>query len=307
MKRLLKALGIILLAIIVLIAAAAVWIFIANKSMYIAVDDAEKLSAQKPLDSAEKLSFSKVDESMTILVDKRDIYWYLDERYEEDIFTEIESALEDFGLTLNGSGIHFEDGKLYLDMIVGYKKMEINVSAPCTVKFEDDCLCIKPETIKIFGKEFSIDKLQLDNEELEIKEKITPVLIEKIDDVSVCDEGIKLTGTMSVRYMGMARDGFTPEQDNKMVDDERCSYAAKILSKYAEDPDAGKKMYMEYLENDPGLFPVIYQQLLSMIGSEGFANYHVTGENFGYIYRIIPEFDMQRYFDNYNELAADYK
>lgn len=307
MKKIIKALFIILLVILLLAAAFVGYLYFANSGMDFEGDDAEEIIKNGRMDLGKKLSFSADDETMSIIADKGDIYWFLQQEYGKNLFGGLEEEFESYGAELEEYRLDFGDGKAGICMKVEYLDRDINLFIPCSVELDGNRISMTPEKIKLFGITMDISKFT-GGEEIEgIDAELTPVLLESFDKAEVTADGIKLTGPMSARFVGMARNGFTPEELETMLEDGRCSYAAKILFEYSKNPDSGKKMWMDYLENDPALFEIIYPQMLSMIGSEHFGNYYIKDTNHGYIFRIIPDFDTQVYFDNYDVLAAEYK
>ena len=306
MKKLLKVLGILLLIVVLLFIAGCTWLFLANKKMDFESDDVFRLANAAPMPDSERYSFAADADSMTISVDKRDIYWYLVEQYGDDFMDGIKEEFEEEGLKFERFALDFTDGKANLRARIGYGSLSLNVLIPCELSYDDTKITLTPSGLKAFGLDFS-DQLDASFSDYSFDVPYEHLMLDRVDSLQIGDGCLRFTGPMSVNYMGMAREGFTKEELEKMLEDSRCSYAANILYKYTEDPAEGKHYWMSLLEKDPSLFKTIFEQLFSMISPQTFGGFHITEKNAGMIYRLIPSYDPLSYQENYKLLAADYK
>ena len=306
MKKLLKALGILLLIIILLFAAVCVGLFLANKKMDFESDDVLQLAAAAPMPDSERYRFSADADTMTLSLDKRDIYWYLVNQYGDGFVAGIKEEFKEDDLEFKGFALDFEDGQAGLRAKVGYKFLTLNVLIPCELCYDDTEISLKPSGLKAFGLDFT-DRLDESFYDFSIDVPYEHLMLDRIDSLQTGDGCLRFTGPMSVNFMGMAREGFTKEELENMLEDSRCSYAANILYKYTEDPAEGKHYWMSLLEKEPSLFKTIFEQLFSMISPQTFGGFHITEKNAGMIYRFIPSYDPLSYQENYKLLAADYK
>ena len=309
MKKLLKALGIILLIILLIIAGICVWLFTANNRMSFPFDDFAALADADPMPASERFAFSADDDTMTMLLDKRDVCWFIDKKYGSSLTDDLRDALQDEGADLNGTALIFEDGQASLGLQIGYRGLGLNLILPLEISFTDSEITASASEIKVLGKSFPLGRFDdlAGDAGFSMEFKYDHLMLDKIDKIEVSKDGLLLTGPMVVRFMGMAREGFEAEELEKMLDDERCSYAANILYKYEENPAEGKYYWMSLLEKDPTLYKEIYVQLMSMISPQTFGGYHITEDNYGFIYRVLPDYDPLSYQANYIALAEDYK
>ena len=306
MKKLLKVLGILLLITVILFAAVCVWLHFANKKMDFEPDDILEYAFAAPMTDGERYSFSADGDTMTLSLDRRDIYWFINQKYGDAFFDGLEPELSSYGIVLKGTAIALEDDHVIFKAKAGYGPLTINVWIPCSLTCDDSSFHLKPEAVRALGMDFT-DRIGYDLSGFSLDIPYDHLMLERIDSMKTSDGRIRLTGPMKVNYMGMAREGFTREELEKMQDDSRCAYAAKILYKYAEDPDEGKHYWMTVLENDPSLFTTVFEQLFSMISPQTFGGYHVNELNGGMIFRLIPSYSPLDYQENYKLLAEDYK
>ena len=305
MKKFLKFLAILLLVIVLLAAALFVWISVANKKADFESDDVSAYVNAEPLTDGERYTFSADADTVTMAFDKRDVYWYLTAKYGKDF---AEGIIEDFaaeGMQLKGMAISLEEGEVVLQAKVGYGILALNIRIPCTFRYDGSAFVLQPESISALG----IDFTKLVGEELSDLQMEIPfeyLILDSVDSVEVSNGCIRFTGPLMVRYMGMAREGFTKEELAGMLDDSRCSYAANILYKYTEDPAEGKYYWMSLLEEDPSLYTTIFEQLLSMISPQTFGGFYLNDRYCGLIFRLIPTYNPLDYQENYKLLAADY-
>lgn len=309
MKTLLKVLGIILLIVIILAAATLAILYFTNKNMNPVIDDIPALLAEEPMKPDQRLSFSEKDETMSIILNKSDIYWFITQKYGNDVFKKFEEEAKASQIDVKGYGLNIKPDGIAIDLTGGIDGVDIflNLSIPCKLDFDGKTFSLIPTGIVAFGKEIpSASEYGIDGTTPLFEIPYTPSLLEGIDKVELVDNGIKVTGLMSVRFCGMARAGFEVKELENMTEDERCSYAAKILLEYANDVDKGKKLWMNILEKDPGLYPTVFRQILSMIKKTAWANYYIEQDNYGFIYRVFPEYNVNSFMEVSEQLHAEY-
>ena len=113
---------ILIIVLLVLLAAAACFFYL--NSIELNYDDVQALSRATPMPSSERYRFSSSDGTVSILLDKSDIYWsYARSLDSGDIIAEIDSWLEQYDTKVDKAGIELYDGGMFVNLRVKWKNI----------------------------------------------------------------------------------------------------------------------------------------------------------------------------------------
>lgn len=149
MKRIKTGLLIALAVILVIVAAFAGFLLYLQKcgAEY---DNITECVQSQPMDFTQRYSFSSADKTMSMKLDKNDLWWLLYQTGAIEKLEKMDAALTDKGIRLSGMGISAKDGALAANVeLTCFGSVRIPLSAECDVSVDDSDVTVSVKSIKL--------------------------------------------------------------------------------------------------------------------------------------------------------------
>lgn len=148
-KRIKTALLIVLAVILVIVAAFAGFLLYLQKcgTEY---DNITECVQSQPMDFAQRYTFSSADKTMSVRLDKNDLWWLLYQTGAIEKLEKMDTALADKNIRLSGMGISADNNALTANVeLTCFGSVRIPLSADCGVSVDDTDITISVNSIKL--------------------------------------------------------------------------------------------------------------------------------------------------------------
>ncbi len=297
MKPGVKALLIVCIVLFVLVGLPLIYL----SAFGGACDNTDALLQQAPMPFAERYAFSAEDKTVSIAVDKGDLYWAAAQEGLFDQDGEIARSLAAVGLTLRGTGISIDEGGITLTVKLLYQKL---FPAPIRLRLtlENKGAEITAHVTEArLGKwiPLPVERLipdlltyTLDGGELHSRlEKLRSVTMEEGRIVFTCGVGEEIVREMLENY------GQIEEYARYLGAFE----AIQVARAYHDGNDAQVTAFLTLCENDPAHF-VDFKRSELAVAEDHKAGQYFTESDAQYLPRFFPELSA----DGIAELSTEY-
>ena len=148
-KRIKTALLIVLAVILVIVAAFAGFLLYLQKcgAEY---DNITECVQSQPMDFTQRYTFSSADKTMSVRLDKNDLWWLLYQTGAIEKLEKMDTALADKNIRLSGMGISTDNNTLTAKVeLTCFGSVRIPLSANCGVSVDDTDITISVNSIKL--------------------------------------------------------------------------------------------------------------------------------------------------------------
>ena len=148
-KRIKTALLIVLAVILVIVAAFAGFLLYLQKcgTEY---DNITECVQSQPMDFTQRYAFSSADKTMSVRLDKNDLWWLLYQTGAIEKLEKMDTALADKNIRLSGMGISTDNNALTANVeLTCFGSVRIPLSANCGVSVDDTDITISVNSIKL--------------------------------------------------------------------------------------------------------------------------------------------------------------
>ena len=148
-KRIKTALLIVLAVILVIVAAFAGFLLYLQKcgTEY---DNITECVQSQPMDFTQRYAFSSADKTMSVRLDKNDLWWLLYQTGAIEKLEKMDTALADKNIRLSGMGISADNNALTANVeLTCFGSVRIPLSANCGVSVDDTDITISVNSIKL--------------------------------------------------------------------------------------------------------------------------------------------------------------
>lgn len=148
-KRIKTALLIVLAVILVIVAAFAGFLLYLQKcgTEY---DNITECVQSQPMDFTQRYAFSSADKTMSVRLDKNDLWWLLYQTGAIEKLEKMDTALADKNIRLSGMGISTDNNTLTANVeLTCFGSVRIPLSANCGVSVDDTDITISVNSIKL--------------------------------------------------------------------------------------------------------------------------------------------------------------
>lgn len=148
-KRIKTALLIVLAVILVIVAAFAGFLLYLQKcgTEY---DNITECVQSQPMDFTQRYTFSSADKTMSVRLDKNDLWWLLYQTGAIEKLEKMDTALADKNIRLSGMGISADNNALTANVeLTCFGSVRIPLSANCGVSVDDTDITISVNSIKL--------------------------------------------------------------------------------------------------------------------------------------------------------------
>ena len=148
-KRIKTALLIVLAVILVIVAAFAGFLLYLQKcgTEY---DNITECVQSQPMDFTQRYTFSSADKTMSVRLDKNDLWWLLYQTGAIEKLEKMDTALADKNIRLSGMGISTDNNALTANVeLTCFGSVRIPLSANCGVSVDDTDITISVNSIKL--------------------------------------------------------------------------------------------------------------------------------------------------------------
>ena len=148
-KRIKTALLIVLAVILVIVAAFAGFLLYLQKcgAEY---DNITECVQSQPMDFTQRYAFSSADKTMSVKLDKNDLWWLLYQTGAIEKLEKMDTALADKNIRLSGMGISTDNNALTANVeLTCFGSVRIPLSANCGVSVDDTDITISVNSIKL--------------------------------------------------------------------------------------------------------------------------------------------------------------
>ena len=148
-KRIKTALLIVLAVILVIVAAFAGFLLYLQKcgAEY---DNITECVQSQPMDFTQRYTFSSADKTMSVRLDKNDLWWLLYQTGAIEKLEKMDTALADKNIRLSGMGISADNNALTANVeLTCFGSVRIPLSADCGVSVDDTDITISVNSIKL--------------------------------------------------------------------------------------------------------------------------------------------------------------
>lgn len=148
-KRIKTALLIVLAVILVIVAAFAGFLLYLQKcgAEY---DNITECVQSQPMDFTQRYAFSSADKTMSVKLDKNDLWWLLYQTGAIEKLEKMDTALADKNIRLSGMGISTDNNTLTANVeLTCFGSVRIPLSANCGVSVDDTDTTISVNSIKL--------------------------------------------------------------------------------------------------------------------------------------------------------------
>lgn len=148
-KRIKTALLIVLAVILVIVAAFAGFLLYLQKcgTEY---DNITECVQSQPMDFTQRYAFSSADKTMSVRLDKNDLWWLLYQTGAIEKLEKMDTALADKNIRLSGMGISADNNALTANVeLTCFGSVRIPLSADCGVSVDDTDITVFVKSIKL--------------------------------------------------------------------------------------------------------------------------------------------------------------
>ena len=148
-KRIKTALLIVLAVILVIVAAFAGFLLYLQKcgTEY---DNITECVQSQPMDFTQRYAFSSADKTMSVRLDKNDLWWLLYQAGAIEKLEKMDTALADKNIRLSGMGISADNNALTANVeLTCFGSVRIPLSADCGVSVDDTDITVFVKSIKL--------------------------------------------------------------------------------------------------------------------------------------------------------------
>ena len=148
-KRIKTALLIVLAVILVIVAAFAGFLLYLQKcgTEY---DNITECVQSQPMDFTQRYAFSSADKTMSVKLDKNDLWWLLYQTGAIEKLEKMDTALADKNIRLSGMGISADNNALTANVeLTCFGSVRIPLSADCGVYVDDTDITVFVKSIKL--------------------------------------------------------------------------------------------------------------------------------------------------------------
>ncbi|MDY4895936.1 MAG: hypothetical protein SO146_01625 [Eubacteriales bacterium] len=148
-KRIKTALLIVLAVILVIVAAFAGFLLYLQKcgAEY---DNITECVQSQPMDFTQRYAFSSADKTMSVRLDKNDLWWLLYQTGAIEKLEKMDTALADKNIRLSGMGISADNNALTANVeLTCFGSVRIPLSADCGVSVDDTDITVFVKSIKL--------------------------------------------------------------------------------------------------------------------------------------------------------------
>lgn len=148
-KRIKTALLIVLAVILVIVAAFAGFLLYLQKcgTEY---DNITECVQSQPMDFTQRYAFSSADKTMSVRLDKNDLWWLLYQTGAIEKLEKMDTALADKNIRLSGMGIYADNNALTANVeLTCFGSVRIPLSADCGVSVDDTDITVFVKSIKL--------------------------------------------------------------------------------------------------------------------------------------------------------------
>ena len=295
----------LLIMIAIIIGAVMFFVVIVGmSSKQLVLDDIDALIAENPLPAAEHLSFTE-EGDMTVILDKGDIWYFLNEQLGPDWKDSITDKADQYGMRFSGCGISVNENGLLIDMEFFRGFIRIAISFFCDVDLNDNEITITPEKFRILSMDFPIEALEKAIAvETGSKWSYRPELtfISGIDAMTLKTDTVAFTGKMTTDYVESVQ-----IDEEKMlvmgVAQESTRYIVSAINNFDESPVVCFGSFLNELTADPGAFSEFINEYFTLTEDDSLK---LNDKNYGIFKRWIPEYKTEGYTSEKKNLEEEY-
>ena len=150
MKKRIKTALLIVLAVILVIVAAFAGFLLYLQKCGAEYDNITECVQSQPMDFTQRYTFSSADKTMSVKLDKNDLWWLLYQTGAIEKLEKMDTALADKNIRLSGMGISTDNNALTANVeLTCFGSVRIPLSANCGVSVDDTDITISVNSIKL--------------------------------------------------------------------------------------------------------------------------------------------------------------
>lgn len=149
-KKRIKTTLLIVLAVILVIVAAFAGFLLYLQKCGTEYDNITECVQSQPMDFTQRYAFSSADKTMSVKLDKNDLWWLLYQTGAIEKLEKMDTALADKNIRLSGMGISTDNNALTANVeLTCFGSVRIPLSANCGVSVDDTDITISVNSIKL--------------------------------------------------------------------------------------------------------------------------------------------------------------
>lgn len=149
-KKLIKTALLIVLAVILVIVAAFAGFLLYLQKCGTEYDNITECVQSQPMDFTQRYAFSSADKTMSVRLDKNDLWWLLYQTGAIEKLEKMDTALADKNIRLSGMGISADNNALTANVeLTCFGSVRIPLSADCGVSVDDTDITVFVKSIKL--------------------------------------------------------------------------------------------------------------------------------------------------------------
>ena len=149
-KKRIKTVLLIVLAVILVIVAAFAGFLLYLQKCGAEYDNITECVQSQPMDFTQRYAFSSADKTMSVKLDKNDLWWLLYQTGAIEKLEKMDTALADKNIRLSGMGISTDNNALTANVeLTCFGSVRIPLSANCGVSVDDTDITISVNSIKL--------------------------------------------------------------------------------------------------------------------------------------------------------------
>ncbi len=258
------------------------------------LDDVIRFAQSEPNPGTDHLLFS-TDATMTVTLDKSDIWYFLYRYYGESWIEDTNDTLSSLHLKLTGLGMDINEDGITFDVEIHHKKTRIAFSVFCKAYCAENVITVRPTDVIILGHRVSLAKftstklaslLRITKENIAFTYTPELTFIKNIDTIALGDGTISLTGELATEYLDQNVISSLRIMIMRLTQGQ-CRYIGPVLDDYCDDPGTCYSSLLPYLLRDPSIFNEFLDQFFSLKNPKSL---ELQNKNEGIIYRWFPQF-----------------
>ena len=149
-KKRIKTVLLIVLAVILVIVAAFAGFLLYLQKCGTEYDNITECVQSQPMDFTQRYAFSSADKTMSVRLDKNDLWWLLYQTGAIEKLEKMDTALADKNIRLSGMGISADNNALTANVeLTCFGSVRIPLSADCGVSVDDTDITVFVKSIKL--------------------------------------------------------------------------------------------------------------------------------------------------------------
>lgn len=303
-----RVFGFLGILILLLIIAAVLCFFILIVGMSkknVSIDDIYACVNSRPADLEEHLSFSP-DGTMTVTLDKTDLWCFLDEELGENWQNDLKSAAERYGCTYTGCGLTLTDRETAVNFEFYRSFIRIVFSVICDVDLADGEITVTPQQLKLLEIPIPLKpiiKLVTGEEEFVWSYRPKLSLMKSMESVASAENALVISGPLDPELFAMTH---ADPEELKVLGFSRNSAVntAKAILQYADSEEAFEQSILKEYSGTTDVLADMIVRSMAM----NYANISVAaGKNNGLITRWFPGFPTDDGKAVRNEIDGEYE